>query len=258
MRRVIPVLALLLSCAVGRNAAAQTPAAAPQGLSYVEAVADPQSSVGKTVTWTVRFRNFEAQIGRDGSVTDPRMLFEARGPQGWSGRWLIVPASPKWSPAAGALRGPTIGEHALVITGRITGFETSRGTDGKPIQVPVLSDVAIDAAPATVVESGFGAGAYTPGQGVTWPVVVREVKPKYPEGAMGAKIQGQVELQIVVSDTGTVGDVRVIKSLDRQFGLDDAAIAAAKQWQFRPGLRDGRTVPTIVSLILEFRVGKDR
>ena len=101
---------------------------------------------------------------------------------------------------------------------------------------------------------GFGGGAYAPGNGVSWPSVLKEVKPKYTPDAMRAKLQGAVELEIVVKEDGTVGDVRVTKSLDRASGLDDAAIAAAKQWLFSPGVKDGKPVATRVGLVLEFRL----
>jgi protein TonB len=101
---------------------------------------------------------------------------------------------------------------------------------------------------------GFGGGAYAPGNGVSWPSVLREVKPKYTPDAMRAKLQGAVELEIIVLEDGTVGDVRVTKSLDRASGLDDAAIAAAKQWKFTPGMKDGKPVATRVLMTLEFRL----
>ena len=101
---------------------------------------------------------------------------------------------------------------------------------------------------------GFGGGAYAPGNGVSWPSVLKEVKPKYTPDAMRAKLQGAVELEIVVKEDGTVGEVRVTKSLDRASGLDEAAMAAAKQWLFSPGMKDGKPVPTKVGLVLEFRL----
>ena len=102
--------------------------------------------------------------------------------------------------------------------------------------------------------AGFGGGAYEPGNGVTWPIILKEVKPKYTPDAMRAKLQGSVELEIIVKEDGTVGDVRIVKSLDRPSGLDDAAVEAAKKWLFTPGKKDGKPVATKVFLGLDFRL----
>jgi len=99
---------------------------------------------------------------------------------------------------------------------------------------------------------GTGGGAYQPGNGVTTPSVVREVKPQYTAEAMRAKVQGTVWLQCVVLPDGTVGSVQVIKSLDSTFGLDQEAVKAAKQWMFRPGIRQGQPVPVLVTIELSF------
>ena len=105
------------------------------------------------------------------------------------------------------------------------------------------------------VGTGFGRGAYRPGDGVRAPVLLRLVPPRYTGQAMRAKVQGTVELEAVVLPDGCVGDVRVVKSLDRFHGLDDEAIAAAREWLFAPGRdRDGRPVPVLVTLMLEFRI----
>lgn len=99
---------------------------------------------------------------------------------------------------------------------------------------------------------GTGGGAYRPGSGVTMPQLVREVQPNYTAEAMRAKMQGVVLLECVVSPDGTVGDVKIMKSLDRAFGLDDEAIKAAKQWRFLPGRRFGEPVPVFVTIELTF------
>jgi len=101
---------------------------------------------------------------------------------------------------------------------------------------------------------GFGGGAYAPGNGGSWPKDTHQEKPSYTPDGMRAKIQGMVELEIVVLETGKVGEVRVIKSLDRASGLDDAAVAAAKKWTFIPGMKDGKPVATRVTMQLEFRL----
>ena len=102
---------------------------------------------------------------------------------------------------------------------------------------------------------GFGSGAYRPGGGISSPRVLRVRNPNYTGEAMRAKVQGVVELEAVVLPNGTVGEVRVVRSLDRVFGLDREAVLAAREWLFMPG-RDGagRPVPVLVTLILEFRI----
>ncbi|MGE5245115.1 MAG: energy transducer TonB [Betaproteobacteria bacterium] len=99
---------------------------------------------------------------------------------------------------------------------------------------------------------GTGGGVYQPGNGVTLPRVLREVKPQYTSDAMRAKIQGTVLLQCVVRPDGTVSDVQVIRSLDPTFGLDQEAIKAARQWRFAPGTRLGEPVPVQVTIQLDF------
>jgi protein TonB len=99
---------------------------------------------------------------------------------------------------------------------------------------------------------GFGGGAFRPGSGVTLPQVLREVKPAYTADAMRAKVQGSVWLECIVMPDGSVGDVKVTRSLDPIFGLDQEAIKAAKNWKFRPGMRQGEPVPVIITIELTF------
>jgi TonB family protein len=99
---------------------------------------------------------------------------------------------------------------------------------------------------------GFGGGAYHPGSGIEIPVLLKEVRPQYTADAMRAKVQGVVIVECVVLPDGTVGDVRVQKSLDPVFGLDQEAIKAAKQWRFVPGKRQGQPVPVLISIELTF------
>jgi TonB family protein len=99
---------------------------------------------------------------------------------------------------------------------------------------------------------GTGGGAYRPGNGVSTPVVLREVKPQYTSDAMRAKVQGSVLLECIVRPDGTVGDVKVARSLDPVFGLDLEAMKAARQWRFRPGMRQGEPVAVLVVIELTF------
>jgi len=99
---------------------------------------------------------------------------------------------------------------------------------------------------------GTGGGIYQPGNGVTLPRILREVKPAYTSDAMRAKVQGTVLLQCVVRPDGSVSDIQVIRSLDSVFGLDEEAKKAARQWRFAPGTRMGQAVPVQITIELMF------
>jgi periplasmic protein TonB len=100
---------------------------------------------------------------------------------------------------------------------------------------------------------GSGDGEY-PGNGVSWPRLVQEVKPNYTAAAMRAQVEGMVELEILVLPDGSVGRVNIVRSLDSRFGLDDEAIKAVRRWRFDPGRRAGKAVPVRVGVELSFNL----
>lgn len=97
---------------------------------------------------------------------------------------------------------------------------------------------------------GTGGGPFRPGSGITPPTLVREVRPVYTAEARRRGIEGDVALQIVVRSDGSVGDVRIIRSLDA--GLDRQAIAAVRQWKFGPARRQGAAVDVVVDVSVAF------
>jgi TonB family protein len=84
------------------------------------------------------------------------------------------------------------------------------------------------------------------------PILLHETKPNYTGAAMRAKIQGLVVMECVVEVDGTVGPVRVTRSLDPVYGLDDAAVQTLKQWRFRPGTREGTPIRVAVMVEMSF------
>jgi TonB family protein len=87
---------------------------------------------------------------------------------------------------------------------------------------------------------------------LTLPVPVYEQRPYYTQAALAAQIHGSVLLETVVLADGSVGDVRVVKSLDSEFGLDQQAVDAMKMWTFKPGTRDGEPVRVAVQVEMTF------
>ena len=132
-----------------------------------------------------------------------------------------------------------------------------------PISLPfrlLLAGIAVTAVSmplAAGVVSGQQKDAEKPqrkGPGVTMPVLVTEAKPNYTPQAMKAKIQGSVWLEAVVLADGTVGDVKVTKSLDSKYGLDDEAVKSMKKWRFKPGLKDKKPVPVVIEAEMSFKL----
>jgi len=93
---------------------------------------------------------------------------------------------------------------------------------------------------------------YTPGTGVSLPQVVKQVKADYTDEAKQNRIEGKVGLEVIVNADGAVGDVKVVESLDTVYGLDKNAVAAMKQWQFKPGMKDGKAVAVRVRVEMNF------
>ena len=99
---------------------------------------------------------------------------------------------------------------------------------------------------------GFGGGAYRIGGGVSAPSVLVKVEPEYSEEARKAKWQGTVILSLVVDENGTAQGIKVTKSLG--LGLDQKAIEAVQKWRFKPGMKDGKPVPVMASIEVNFRL----
>jgi TonB family protein len=99
---------------------------------------------------------------------------------------------------------------------------------------------------------GFGGGAYRIGGGVSAPVPIYQPEPEYSEEARKAKWQGSVLLSLVVDASGKAVDIKVTKSLG--LGLDQKAIEAVEKWRFKPGMKDGKPVPVMASVEVNFRL----
>jgi TonB family protein len=75
---------------------------------------------------------------------------------------------------------------------------------------------------------------------VTAPVATVKVDPAYPEQMREEGKEGVVVLYAVIRADGTVGDVRVLRSVNDR--LDASARAALMKWHFQPGTKNGNAV----------------
>jgi TonB family protein len=106
-------------------------------------------------------------------------------------------------------------------------------------------------APPAQVPLPAQAGAYRVGGGVTAPVLIRKVEPEYSEEARQAHTEGTVMLYVEVTPDGKASNIRVVNPLPN--GLNEKAIEAVRQWEFRPGMKDGRPVTVQANIELSFK-----
>jgi TonB family protein len=88
------------------------------------------------------------------------------------------------------------------------------------------------------------------GGDVKAPVLVKRVEATSTPEAILNRISGIVIIEALIDETGHVSDARVLKPLP--FGLDAAAVAAVKQWEFKPGTLNGKPVPVLFNLTVQF------
>ena len=81
------------------------------------------------------------------------------------------------------------------------------------------------------------------------PKLVRRVNPEYPPLARETRLSALVILEVTVDTSGRVRDVTVLRG---QPIFDDAAVAAVRQWIYRPLLQNGVPTEFIVSVTLSF------
>jgi periplasmic protein TonB len=83
------------------------------------------------------------------------------------------------------------------------------------------------------------------------PRPVRIVKPLYPRYAFDEKIEGTVQVQILIGASGKVTNACILQSVPY---LNHAALEAVYQWRFSPAIKDGSPVATLARAPVKFRI----
>lgn len=113
-----------------------------------------------------------------------------------------------------------------------------------------LPIVAAPAVPGPVAPAGpAGPVAYT--QSLT---PISQIPPRYPRKAQRERISGWVTLQFIVAEDGSVRDIRVLDAAPRVGVFDQEAIRALSSWRFHPQTQDGKAVPALASITIEFNL----
>lgn len=102
-------------------------------------------------------------------------------------------------------------------------FDPGKGDEGKPVQVAK-------------------------------PECYEKTEPYYPELARKAGIQGTVVVKIIIGTDSRIRNAEILSSPGPQFGFDDAALNAVKQWRCNPTMIDGRKMETEGIVSINFRI----
>jgi protein TonB len=81
------------------------------------------------------------------------------------------------------------------------------------------------------------------------PQRIVNVTPAYPAIAREAHAQGLVIIEATIDERGNVVRTQILKSIPL---LDDAALAAVRQWKFTPTLLNGVAVPIVMTVTVNF------
>jgi periplasmic protein TonB len=81
------------------------------------------------------------------------------------------------------------------------------------------------------------------------PEAITKTTPTYPDIAREAGVDGTVMVQALVGKDGKVKDTKVVKSIPM---LDQSAVAAVRQWVFKPALSNNKPVAVWVAVPVRF------
>jgi periplasmic protein TonB len=139
-------------------------------------------------------------------------------------------------------------EQTMEAWGRATGDPAG---DGEGIEGGVRGGT-VGGLPGGAPDGGGDGGLPVPVRDYDRPPrPLTQARPVYPPDAFTKKIEGTVLTEILIGADGRVLKARVVKSVPV---LDEAALAAVRQWTFAPAVKNGRPVATLATAPVSFRI----
>jgi periplasmic protein TonB len=130
-------------------------------------------------------------------------------------------------------------------------------SDGELGQATTIEAPPPPQAPGRPKAASTGEGLEAPGDGlkvlgaVLWGGVIKKAQPRYPPSAKRFNISGPVDVQVTISEAGSVIEAKAISGHPL---LRGAAEKAARQWAFKPATLSGVPVETQIVLTFVFKV----
>jgi protein TonB len=90
--------------------------------------------------------------------------------------------------------------------------------------------------------------------GVIAPVLDRAFPPTYPPVALRQGLEGTVQLNVLVDETGNVVDTQIVAGAGGRSGLNEAAVSSLRRRKYHPATRDGVPVKVWMPVRVQFRL----
>jgi TonB family protein len=155
-----------------------------------------------------------------------------------------LPGGPGYGNGTGGSRGAR-GVVASAGFGNSVAVAENPAPAARGVQSSGFGDAA-PAAPAVRSQAAPAASKVVPAE------ILNKPTPSYTDEARSLKIQGEVLLEVVLEASGRLRVVRVVRGLGH--GLDDNAVKAAQQIQFKPAMRDGQPSDSTAVLHIIFQL----
>jgi len=116
------------------------------------------------------------------------------------------------------------------------------------LELPGLTPQAV---PSLAAHTAGPAGEVPLDSVDTRPLAISKPAPAYPAVAQRMRLEGEVQLRVLVLESGAVGEVRIVRSPSPVLG--EAAKKAAATWRYRPGIKDGTLVRVWITETIDFK-----
>lgn len=142
-------------------------------------------------------------------------------------------------------------DFGLALSGGVDGTGVALPGGGSTQGGPRPSGPVKQAAPRKLAAVEPGGSALDPCQEPPAKPKPRSVpQPVGTDAARAAGVEGKVRVQLTVDESGRVVDVKLLQGLG--YGLDEAALAAAKRAEFEPAVRCGKPARATFNISMRF------
>lgn len=95
-----------------------------------------------------------------------------------------------------------------------------------------------------------------PGAGVDGPKLLKNVVPESNDFAQHGEVAGVASYKVILDPQGKILAVAVYRPIG--FGLDENAVTAIEKSSFAPAVKDGKAVPSVIDVAVNFRIYSKR